>query len=58
MDKEKTCKNCKFWDMGTCENNAVSDMVKIKVDDDSGLWFEIHTKPDFSCSNFKAEQEN
>lgn len=62
------CKNCAFWDdmpinAGTqkriCDKLTYgeSDLISIdiKADDDSGLYCQVHTMPEFSCAEFQAK---
>lgn len=61
------CKNCAFWRNGKCEavdqqfawpgdeHGPVEPgnfKIDVAVDDDSGLWVELVTGPDFGCTRF------
>lgn len=59
------CKDCKYWDHGVCDlaglegdysgfsnPTPASFDIFVSVDDDSGLWVELRTGPDFGCVRF------
>lgn len=53
------CKTCAFWNDGYCElpeiqfrqnkNPAADIEIKVDVADDTGLWVNMKTGPDFGC---------
>ena len=56
---DKLCKNCRWWeDQRICGRwDSLPDMdlnddgfaVHVQIDDDSGLWEELRTGPNFGC---------
>jgi hypothetical protein len=56
------CKNCRNWSDGVCDfidtiqgmkmASTTGCTIKVTVQDDSGLWTELQTGPDFSCPSF------
>jgi hypothetical protein len=52
------CSNCNKWNDGICNDGNWLEKkrncgIYIYVHDDSGLYFELRTAPDFGCIKFK-----
>ena len=65
------CKNCKFWDEGTClgqgmhdagfgwrQDPAIAFKVEATANDDSGLEAVLITGPEFGCVRFEERQSS
>ena len=47
------CKECKHWNVGTCENDYISRQI-----DDCGCLPTFHTEPDWFCANGERKEHD